>query len=195
MDMQSVQWNFSEWRGFCCTWLKSKSKVKVCREGECVGVDRRLLCAAAGVVLQRPWTHSSSCDAGGWWASCPHISLAPPSLEETLRSWGGLQKHAGNMTGNKPCLGMWRGSLGRRQQFVCESDVRFRMISKRFYPCITSSISLLQRLPLGFYSWRTWVSKHWTLGNKDRGLSHFQTWQDQESGCCYPNGGGFQRSL
>lgn len=42
-----------------------------------MGVNRRLLCAA-GVVLQWPWTPSSLCDAGGWGASCPPISLAPP---------------------------------------------------------------------------------------------------------------------
>lgn len=70
--------------------------------------------------------------------SLPQQLIAGRNFEEL--GWG-LQKQAGKNTGNKPL--MWRGSLGRRQEFVCESDVRVQMISKRFYPCITSSISFL----------------------------------------------------
>lgn len=92
-------------------------------------------------------------DAGGWWASRPHLTRPPTSvkLRETLRSWGGVfRNRREEHTGNKPCLGMWRGSLGRRLQRIPEH-------------CNASSDSVLQRLPLGFYSQITWDRKHLLL--------------------------------
>lgn len=106
---------------FGYTWLKNKRKVLVCREGVCVGVLR--LCAA-GVVLQWPWTQSSSCDAGGWWASRPHLTRSPTSgkRRETLRSWGGVfRNRREEHTGNKTCLGMWEEDSGVQ----CDREFRW----------------------------------------------------------------------
>jgi len=56
------------------------------------------------------------------------VSLAPPTsgkLRESLRSRGGVfRNRREGHTGNEPCLGMWRGSLGRRVQ----CDRKFRCV-------------------------------------------------------------------
>lgn len=86
--------------------------MKVLREGQLSGSQQRLLCVA-GILLQRLWTPSSSCDAGGmvgFLSSLLKRSSTISALEEL--GWG-LQKQAGKEYRKQSVLGIPRGCLGR----------------------------------------------------------------------------------
>jgi len=80
-------------------YLIEKQEKSVSMQGVCVcGSPQTVLLCAAGVVLQWPWTQSSRCDAGGWWASRPRLARSPHQWKAARKfeeSGWGLQKQAG----------------------------------------------------------------------------------------------------
>lgn len=83
----------------------------------------------------------------------PHQLIAGRKFEEL--GWG-LQKQAGRTYRKQAMPGNVERESGKK---TADCDVWVQMVPER-YPCITSSKSFLQRLPLGFYSQRTWDWKH-----------------------------------
>lgn len=138
-------WNFSKECFLVILDWKTRAKCKyVGRECVWESSDCVLLCVcAAGVVLQWPWTQSSPCDAGGWWASRPH--LTPPPGQSCEKLWG---------------VGVGSSETGGKNIQETSHAWECGEVTEH---CSASSDSVLQRLPLGYYSQITWDRKHLLL--------------------------------